>query len=204
MQTGVPSEEVRAQLLAYVTSLVGAEPGPDENYFAQGLVSSLVALELVTLVEHRFGVTVEVGVSAARAAARHHPTPPMPDTEQTADHQCTKPEYDSRRQQETGEHQRDREPDHDGGRPPTLSRRFHSPFVERRNQLRRVSAQRALHLPQNDAVVSAEHRGLRSSAYANDRHAPSGISAAPQHKVATSAQFPLRTVKAGSSSPSSC
>jgi len=60
MQTDVPAEEVRAQLLAYVTSLVGAEPGPDEDYFEQGLVSSLVALELVTFVEHRFGLSVEV------------------------------------------------------------------------------------------------------------------------------------------------
>lgn len=60
MQTGVPAERVRTQLLEFVTSLVGAELGPDEDYFEQGLVSSLAALELVTFVEHRFGLAVEV------------------------------------------------------------------------------------------------------------------------------------------------
>ncbi|GAA1954530.1 acyl carrier protein [Amycolatopsis minnesotensis] len=60
MQTEVPAEDVRAQLLEFVTSLVSTELGPDEDYFAQGLISSLVALELVTFVEHRFGLTVDV------------------------------------------------------------------------------------------------------------------------------------------------
>lgn len=60
MRNGVPAEEVRGQLLEFVTSLVDAEPGPDEDYFELGLVNSLAALELVTFVEHRFGITVRV------------------------------------------------------------------------------------------------------------------------------------------------
>ncbi|MBY8849770.1 acyl carrier protein [Saccharothrix longispora] len=59
MRNGVPAEEVRSQLLAFVTSLVDAEPGLDEDYFERGLVNSLAALELVTFVEHRFGITVQ-------------------------------------------------------------------------------------------------------------------------------------------------
>jgi methoxymalonate biosynthesis acyl carrier protein len=38
----------------------GNAPGPDEDYFARGLVNSLMALELVTFVEQRFGICVEV------------------------------------------------------------------------------------------------------------------------------------------------
>ncbi|HKN98219.1 MAG TPA: acyl carrier protein [Pseudonocardiaceae bacterium] len=38
----------------------GHVPGPDEDYFAVGLVNSLLALELVAHVERRFGITVEV------------------------------------------------------------------------------------------------------------------------------------------------
>ncbi|MGX2997518.1 acyl carrier protein [Streptomyces sp. JNUCC 64] len=34
--------------------------GPDDDYFALGLVDSLFALELVTHVEHHYGFTVEV------------------------------------------------------------------------------------------------------------------------------------------------
>ncbi|QWF84860.1 acyl carrier protein [Amycolatopsis sp. CA-230715] len=60
MQTEVPIEVVRARLLEFVNSLVNTELDPDDDYFAQGLISSLVALELVTFVEHRFAITVEV------------------------------------------------------------------------------------------------------------------------------------------------
>ena len=38
----------------------GKAPGPDEDYFALGLVNSLLALELVSYVEHRYGIAVEV------------------------------------------------------------------------------------------------------------------------------------------------
>jgi acyl carrier protein len=58
MQTGVEADEVRGQLLEFVSSLVGTEPGLDEDYFERGLFSSLAALELVAFVEHRFGITV--------------------------------------------------------------------------------------------------------------------------------------------------
>jgi methoxymalonate biosynthesis acyl carrier protein len=38
----------------------GKAPGADEDYFALGLVNSLLALELVSYVEHRYGIAVEV------------------------------------------------------------------------------------------------------------------------------------------------
>jgi methoxymalonate biosynthesis acyl carrier protein len=42
-------------------AMAGNAPAPEEDYFALGLVNSLMALELVTFVEQRFGITVEVG-----------------------------------------------------------------------------------------------------------------------------------------------
>jgi methoxymalonate biosynthesis acyl carrier protein len=38
----------------------GNEPGPDEDYFALGLMNSLMALELISFVEQSFGIAVEV------------------------------------------------------------------------------------------------------------------------------------------------
>lgn len=38
----------------------GNIPDPDDDYFALGLVNSILALELVSYVERRFGITVEV------------------------------------------------------------------------------------------------------------------------------------------------
>lgn len=38
----------------------GNVPGPDDDYFALGLVNSILALELVSYVERRFEITVEV------------------------------------------------------------------------------------------------------------------------------------------------
>lgn len=46
------------EFFAKVTA--GSTPDPDEDYFALGMVNSLLALELVSYVEHQYGVTVEV------------------------------------------------------------------------------------------------------------------------------------------------
>lgn len=53
---------ILTELHAFFSAVTaGNAPGPDEDYFARGLVSSLMALELVTFVEQRFGISVEVG-----------------------------------------------------------------------------------------------------------------------------------------------
>jgi methoxymalonate biosynthesis acyl carrier protein len=43
----------------FSAATAGNAPGPDEDYFALGLVNSLMALELVTFVERRFDIAVE-------------------------------------------------------------------------------------------------------------------------------------------------
>ncbi len=52
--------DVRAELTEFLSGATGDRIGPDEDYFAKGLVNSLFALELVTFVERRFGLAVEV------------------------------------------------------------------------------------------------------------------------------------------------
>lgn len=60
-QTGRPTaDEARSELTAFLAAGTGHQVGPDDDYFALGLVNSLFALELVTFVEWRFGL--EVGV----------------------------------------------------------------------------------------------------------------------------------------------
>ncbi|RNG18238.1 acyl carrier protein [Streptomyces botrytidirepellens] len=49
-----------ADLLAFLAASLGTEVGPDDDYFAAGLTDSLFALELVSFVEHRFQLTIEV------------------------------------------------------------------------------------------------------------------------------------------------
>ncbi|WP_103349319.1 acyl carrier protein [Amycolatopsis sp. CA-128772] len=44
----------------FATATAGNTPGPDEDYFALGLVNSLLALELVAHVERRYGIDVDV------------------------------------------------------------------------------------------------------------------------------------------------
>ena len=46
--------------LFFAPVTAGNIPGPDEDYFALGLVNSILALELVSYVERRFEITVEV------------------------------------------------------------------------------------------------------------------------------------------------
>jgi acyl carrier protein len=44
----------------FAEATAGNTPGPDEDYFALGLVNSLLALELVSYVEQQYGIAVEV------------------------------------------------------------------------------------------------------------------------------------------------
>lgn len=57
----ITAEEILAELTGFfATATAGNTPGPDEDYFALGLVNSLLALELVAHVERRFGIEVAV------------------------------------------------------------------------------------------------------------------------------------------------
>lgn len=57
----ITAEEILAELKGFfATATAGNTPGPDEDYFALGLVNSLLALELVAHVERRYDI--EVGV----------------------------------------------------------------------------------------------------------------------------------------------
>jgi methoxymalonate biosynthesis acyl carrier protein len=51
---------VTEEIQGFLTSVIGEEVGPDEDYFAVGLADSLFALELVTFVEQKFDLTVDV------------------------------------------------------------------------------------------------------------------------------------------------
>ncbi|MFD9903813.1 acyl carrier protein [Streptomyces sp. NPDC059063] len=52
--------DVTQELSAYLTGNLGQELGPDDDYFALGLVNSLFAMELVNFVEQRYGIEVDV------------------------------------------------------------------------------------------------------------------------------------------------
>ncbi|MFC9430545.1 acyl carrier protein [Streptomyces sp. NPDC056987] len=54
------NDELVDELRKYFSSLTGTELGPDDDYFALGLVASLQALQIVTYVERTYGITVEV------------------------------------------------------------------------------------------------------------------------------------------------
>ncbi|MDS0134363.1 MULTISPECIES: phosphopantetheine-binding protein [unclassified Amycolatopsis] len=61
MTSGQPvnADDILAELTRFfATATAGTTPGPDEDYFALGLVNSLLALKLVTHVERRFGIEV--------------------------------------------------------------------------------------------------------------------------------------------------
>ncbi|GGV25359.1 hypothetical protein GCM10010277_06280 [Streptomyces longisporoflavus] len=68
-----PATTTVDDVLVFLTAALGTEVGPDDDYFATGLADSLFALELVTFVEHRFQLTVEVedlAIDNFRTAAR--------------------------------------------------------------------------------------------------------------------------------------
>ncbi|WP_381790576.1 acyl carrier protein [Streptomyces niveus] len=53
-------ERTIEEITRFLTDALRRPIGPDDDYFALGLVDSLFALELVTYVEERFSLTVEV------------------------------------------------------------------------------------------------------------------------------------------------
>ncbi|WP_282796720.1 acyl carrier protein [Streptomyces sp. CC224B] len=55
-----PAQAAVEDILDFLARALGTEVGPHDDYFATGLANSLFALELVTFVEHRFQLTVEV------------------------------------------------------------------------------------------------------------------------------------------------
>ncbi len=57
---GAAVEEVTRQVTEFLTAALRKPVQPDDDYFALGLADSLFALELVTFVESRFSLTVEV------------------------------------------------------------------------------------------------------------------------------------------------
>lgn len=52
--------DVHDTLTQFLSTEAGRPLGPDDDYFALGLVNSLFALELVNFVERQFGLVVEV------------------------------------------------------------------------------------------------------------------------------------------------
>lgn len=48
------------EITEFLTAALRRPVGPEDDYFALGLADSLFALELVTFVESRFALTVEV------------------------------------------------------------------------------------------------------------------------------------------------
>lgn len=53
-------EQITEQITDFLTAALRRPVEPDDDYFAQGLADSLFALELVTFVESRFDLAVEV------------------------------------------------------------------------------------------------------------------------------------------------
>jgi methoxymalonate biosynthesis acyl carrier protein len=56
--TSETTDPVVTDLLAFLTRLTSTEHAPDEDLFAAGGLSSLMALELVTHVEQQYGIAV--------------------------------------------------------------------------------------------------------------------------------------------------
>ncbi|MEU2180717.1 acyl carrier protein [Streptomyces thermolilacinus] len=52
--------DITPQITAFLSAALRRPVEPDDDYFAQGLVDSLFALELVTFVESHFAISVQV------------------------------------------------------------------------------------------------------------------------------------------------
>ncbi|MFC8914866.1 acyl carrier protein [Streptomyces sp. NPDC047821] len=52
--------DITPQITAFLSAALRRRVEPDDDYFAQGLVDSLFALELVTFVESHFAISVQV------------------------------------------------------------------------------------------------------------------------------------------------
>ncbi|CAL9404282.1 MULTISPECIES: acyl carrier protein [Streptomyces] len=61
-ETGVPTPaEIESHLLEFLEARTKSAVSPDLDLFASGLVSSMFAMELVVLLEQRYGVAVVGG-----------------------------------------------------------------------------------------------------------------------------------------------
>ncbi|MGC9437825.1 acyl carrier protein [Streptomyces sp. WG5] len=58
MEQAIPAEETEQEITAFVSRRVGAEVPADQDLFASGLVSSLLAMELVVHLERAFSVQI--------------------------------------------------------------------------------------------------------------------------------------------------
>ncbi|MFC6021708.1 acyl carrier protein [Plantactinospora solaniradicis] len=57
----VSSDDITRQILEFLSAATGGMAlAEDQDYIAEGLVNSIQAVELVTRVEQRFGIEVEV------------------------------------------------------------------------------------------------------------------------------------------------
>ncbi|MGW7413536.1 acyl carrier protein [Streptomyces sp. NPDC054863] len=54
------NDDITEQITDFLSAALRLQIEPDDDYFAQGLADSLFALELVTFVENRFALVVEV------------------------------------------------------------------------------------------------------------------------------------------------
>jgi acyl carrier protein len=71
--TGDTTDRITEEVITFLAAALRRQVGPEDDYFALGLVDSLFALELVTFVEDHFGLTVEVedlDLDSFRTAAR--------------------------------------------------------------------------------------------------------------------------------------
>ncbi|MGC9382175.1 acyl carrier protein [Streptomyces sp. MH13] len=58
MEQAIPAEGTEQEITAFVSRRVGAEVPADQDLFASGLVSSLLAMELVVHLERAFSVQI--------------------------------------------------------------------------------------------------------------------------------------------------
>ncbi|MGC9501133.1 acyl carrier protein [Streptomyces sp. WG7] len=58
MEQAIPAESTEQEITAFVSRRVGAEVPADQDLFASGLVSSLLAMELVVHLERAFSVQI--------------------------------------------------------------------------------------------------------------------------------------------------
>ncbi|MEU6633461.1 acyl carrier protein [Streptomyces parvus] len=54
------NDNITEQIIEFLGAALRRPVGADDDYFEQGFADSLFALELVTFVETRFGLTIEV------------------------------------------------------------------------------------------------------------------------------------------------
>lgn len=60
MRTNLRDDQVTGELLDFLSTSFGQPVAVDDDFFALGMANSLFALELITLLEERYGLSVEV------------------------------------------------------------------------------------------------------------------------------------------------